>query len=204
MIVDKRKDKNDAKDRVRRRINSDFDRSKYKYIPEEKPIDFYDNEIEQRVGIYVRVSTDDIRQTTSFELQRKYYEDFVQKHPHWKLVKIYADEGISGTSTKKRDAFNQMVRIINIASWVLSMSRTVKLPTFSMSKIQRHISKPTCCQRKVRPMMASLWSNPLCLLGNGSVQFRKPGQTLSARNFIYMRNHLQSSKSRARRIGCFV
>ena len=94
MIVDKRKDKNDAKDRVRRRINSDFDRSKYKYIPEEKPIDFYDNEIEQRVGIYVRVSTDDIRQTTSFELQRKYYEDFVQKHPHWKLVKIYADEAV--------------------------------------------------------------------------------------------------------------
>ena len=107
MIVDKRKDKSAAKDRVRRRINSDFDRSKYKYIPEEKPVDFYDNEIEQRVGIYVRVSTDDIRQTTSFELQRKYYEDFVQKHPHWKLVKIYADEGISGTSTKKRDALNE-------------------------------------------------------------------------------------------------
>lgn len=109
MIKDKKKDRSAAKDRVRRRINSDFDRSKYKYIPEEKPVDFYDNDVEQRVGIYVRVSTDDIRQTTSFELQRKYYEDFVDKHPHWKLVKIYADEGISGTSTKKRDAFNQMV-----------------------------------------------------------------------------------------------
>ena len=109
MITDKKKEKTAAKDRVRRRINSDFDRSKYKYIPEEKPVDFYDNDVEQRVGIYVRVSTEDIRQTTSFELQRKYYEDFVNKHPNWSLVKIYADEGISGTSTKKRDAFNQMV-----------------------------------------------------------------------------------------------
>lgn len=109
MITDKKKEKTAEKDRVRRRINSDFDRSKYKYIPEEKPVDFYDNDVEQRVGIYVRVSTEDIRQTTSFELQRKYYEDFVNKHPNWSLVKIYADEGISGTSTKKRDAFNQMV-----------------------------------------------------------------------------------------------
>lgn len=85
MITNRKKDKAEAKDRVRRRINSDFDRSKYRYIPEEKPIDFYDNDVEQRVGIYVRVSTDDIRQTTSYELQKKYYEDFVQKHPHWKL-----------------------------------------------------------------------------------------------------------------------
>ena len=109
MIKDRRKDKAAAKERVRRRINADFDRSKYKYIPEEKPIDYYDNDVAQKVGIYVRVSTDDVRQTTSYELQKKYYEDFVQKHPNWTLYKIYADEGISGTSTLKRDAFNQMI-----------------------------------------------------------------------------------------------
>lgn len=109
MIKDKRKDKADQKERVRRRIKADFDRSKYQYIPEEKPADYYDDDISRRVGIYVRVSTDDIRQTTSYELQKKYYEDFVLKHPNWELVKIYADEGISGTSTKKRDAFNQMI-----------------------------------------------------------------------------------------------
>ena len=100
MIKDKRKDKADQKERVRRRIKADFDRSKYQYIPEEKPADYYDDDISRRVGIYVRVSTDDIRQTTSYELQKKYYEDFVLKHPNWELVKIYADEGISGTSTK--------------------------------------------------------------------------------------------------------
>lgn len=109
MINNKRSERAAEKERVRKRIKADFDRTKYKYIPEEKPIDYYDDDISQRVGIYVRVSTDDIRQTTSYELQKKYYEDFVLKHPNWTLVHIYADEGISGTSTKKRDAFNQMI-----------------------------------------------------------------------------------------------
>lgn len=109
MIIDKRKEKAEAKERVRRRINADFDRSKYRYIPEKKPVDYYDDDVPRKVGIYVRVSTDDIRQTTSYELQKKYYEDFVEKHANWTLIKIYADEGISGTSTKKREAFNQMI-----------------------------------------------------------------------------------------------
>lgn len=109
MITDKKKEKAAAKDRVRRRINADFDRTKYKYIPEEKPVDYYDDDSPRKVGIYVRVSTDDIRQTTSYELQKKYYEDFVEKHPNWTLIKIYADEGITGTSTKKREAFKQMI-----------------------------------------------------------------------------------------------
>ena len=125
MIKDKRRDKVAAKEKVRRRINADFDRSKYRYIPEEKPIDYYDNDIEQRVAIYVRVSTDDIRQTTSYELQKKYYEDFVQKHPHWTLYKIYADEGISGTSTKKRDAFNQMISDAKANKFDLIITKSV-------------------------------------------------------------------------------
>ena len=65
--------------------------------------------VKQYVGIYARVSTDDVRQTTSYELQKKYYEDFVVQHPNWELVEIYADEGISGTSLAKRDAFNKMI-----------------------------------------------------------------------------------------------
>ena len=86
-----------------------MDPENYEFIPEKKRADYYDNDSEQLVGIYVRVSTDDVRQTTSFELQKKYYEDFVVKHPKWKLVKIYADEGISGTSLKHRDAFLSMI-----------------------------------------------------------------------------------------------
>ena len=66
----------------------------YDYIPEAKQTSYYDNDVPQRVAIYVRVSTDDVRQTTSFELQKRYYEDFVVKHPHWTLVNIYADEAV--------------------------------------------------------------------------------------------------------------
>ena len=106
---DKRVSKEQQKDRVRRRMQARVDPEKYKYIPAKKQIDYYNDEVHQRVAIYVRVSTDDVRQTTSYELQRKYYEDFITQHPNWTLVKIYADEGISGTSLKHRDAFNEMI-----------------------------------------------------------------------------------------------
>lgn len=76
---------------------------------QKKQADYYDNDVNQRVAIYVRVSTDDVRQTTSYELQKKYYEEFVTRHPNWTLVNIYADEGISGTSLKHRGEFNRMI-----------------------------------------------------------------------------------------------
>ena len=104
-----KQDRLNRKEQVRRRMRVEIDPDKYIYIPAKKPIDYYDNDIPQRVAIYVRVSTDDIRQTTSYELQKIYYEDFVRSHPNWTLVKIYADEGISGTSLKHRDAFNAMI-----------------------------------------------------------------------------------------------
>lgn len=77
--------------------------------PAKKQVDFYDADIHQRVAVYVRVSTDNLGQETSYELQKNYYEEFVLKHPNWKLVKIYADKGISGTSTKHRVELNQML-----------------------------------------------------------------------------------------------
>ena len=82
----KRQEKNQEKEKVRRRIRVEIDPENYEYIPAKKPIDYYDNEVPQRVAIYVRVSTDDVRQTTSYELQKKYYEDFVRRHPNWSLV----------------------------------------------------------------------------------------------------------------------
>lgn len=97
------------KEKVKQRYNVTVDPKNYRYIPAKKQTDYYDNDVHQRVAIYVRVSTDDVRQTTSYELQKKYYEEFVTHHPNWELVKIYADEGISGTSLKHRDEFNRMI-----------------------------------------------------------------------------------------------
>ena len=106
---ERRAKKREDKERTRKRMRVEVDPDNYEFIPAKKQIDYYDDEVQQRVAIYVRVSTDDVRQTTSFELQKKYYEDFVSKHPNWTLVEIYADEGISGTSLAHRDAFNRMI-----------------------------------------------------------------------------------------------
>lgn len=64
----------------------------------------------KKVVAYCRVSTDHEDQKNSLENQRLYFEEFVGQHKDWKLVEIYADEGISGTSLKKRNAFNRMYR----------------------------------------------------------------------------------------------
>ena len=107
--IERRRQKSEEKAKTRARMHVDIDPDNYEYIPAEKEIDYYDNDINQIVAIYVRVSTDDVRQTTSFELQKLYYEDFVKKHPNWTLYKIYADEGISGTTTDGRKEFNAMI-----------------------------------------------------------------------------------------------
>ena len=104
-----RKRRERQKEQIKQRYNVVIDPENYEYIPAKKQVDYYDNEVNQRVAIYVRVSTDDVRQTTSYELQKKYYEEFVTRHPNWTLVNIYADEGISGTSLKHRDEFNRMI-----------------------------------------------------------------------------------------------
>ena len=63
----------------------------------------------RRVAGYARVSTDSEEQQTSYEAQVDYYTRYIQSKPEWEFVKVYTDEGISATNTKKRDGFNQMV-----------------------------------------------------------------------------------------------
>ena len=95
---------------VRQRISqASIDPDKYEYIPAKEQNDHVKADQYQRVAIYARVSTDNPMQTTSFELQQKYYEELVAQHPQWVLVKIYADEGKSGTTMQHRDSFNEML-----------------------------------------------------------------------------------------------
>jgi len=63
-----------------------------------------------RVAAYCRVSTKQEEQLNSYEVQRNYYTNKINAEPKWTLVDIYADRGITGTSTKKRDEFNRMIR----------------------------------------------------------------------------------------------
>ena len=62
-----------------------------------------------RVAVYCRVSTDKEDQVHSFESQQRYFQDYIARQDGWRLHRIYADEGITGTSTKKRKAFQAMM-----------------------------------------------------------------------------------------------
>jgi DNA invertase Pin-like site-specific DNA recombinase len=61
------------------------------------------------VAGYARVSTDSDEQFTSYEAQIDYYTQYIKKRDDWEFVKVYTDEGISGTNTKRREGFNEMV-----------------------------------------------------------------------------------------------
>jgi len=62
-----------------------------------------------KVAAYCRVSTDSEEQATSYEVQVEHYTTYIQNNPEWELAGIYADDGISGTNTKKREQFNKMI-----------------------------------------------------------------------------------------------
>ena len=62
-----------------------------------------------RVTFYARVSTDKDEQLNSLENQIQYYTDLIQSKVSWTYIPGYIDEGIIGTSTKKRDSFLQMI-----------------------------------------------------------------------------------------------
>lgn len=63
-----------------------------------------------RVAAYCRVSTDDEEQLTSYEAQKNYYTDKIMTNKEWNMAGIFADEGITGTSARKRPEFLRMIR----------------------------------------------------------------------------------------------
>lgn len=96
------------KEKIRQRYKG-IDSDELDIIPAIPEKNIFSNDTEVRVAVYVRVSTDDLSQTSSFELQKNHYEDMIKRHDGWKFIKIYADEGISGTSLNHRQAFMDMI-----------------------------------------------------------------------------------------------
>lgn len=62
-----------------------------------------------RVAGYYRVSTETEEQNSSYEIQVAHYTDFIKKNTEWEFAGIFADDGISGTNTKKREEFNRLI-----------------------------------------------------------------------------------------------
>ncbi|MGP1505524.1 MAG: recombinase family protein [Eggerthia catenaformis] len=68
-----------------------------------------ENKPKLRVAAYCKVSTDSDEQATSYEAQVEHYTNYIQANPEWEFASIFADDGISGTNTKYRDGFNNMI-----------------------------------------------------------------------------------------------
>lgn len=78
-----------------------------------------------KVSGYCRVSTDKEDQANSFAAQQRYFRDYIRNHPDWQLYEIYADEGITGTSTKKRIQFNRMIQDAYRGKFTLIITKEV-------------------------------------------------------------------------------
>lgn len=62
-----------------------------------------------KVAAYCRVSTNMEDQLNSLSAQIKYFTEYISQHEEWELIEVYYDEGITGTSVKKREGFNRMI-----------------------------------------------------------------------------------------------
>ena len=95
-----------------------------------------------RVAAYCRVSTAQEEQQNSYQVQIAYYTDLINRKKEWTLAGIFADEGISGTQTKKRTEFNRMIR----------MCRNKKIDLVITKSISRFARNTVDCLEYVRQL----------------------------------------------------
>ena len=87
------------------------DKSVHLIPPSAKSVNEANNHSEKRkVAAYARVSTEHEEQHSSYEAQIDYYSNLIKNNPNWEFAGVYSDEGITATSTSKRDGFNKMVQ----------------------------------------------------------------------------------------------
>lgn len=126
-------------------FNADTD---VEIIPSSKDIHGENEEKEEYVGAYCRVSTMSEQQVESYELQKAYYEELVTKRPNWTLVDVYPDEGISATSMKNRKSFNRMIEDCKAGKVSLIITKSVSrfarnvVDAISMIRMLRNLNPP--------------------------------------------------------------
>lgn len=98
-----------------------------------------------RVASYCRVSTNKDDQANSFESQKVYFKEYIQRNRDWELYDIYADEGITGTSTKKRSEFNRMINDAYEGKFQMIVTKEV-------SRFSRNILDTISYTRELRAM----------------------------------------------------
>ena len=97
------------------------------------------------VASYCRVSTDKDDQANSFAAQQRFFKEYIDRQPDWELYEIYADEGITGTSTKKRTNFNRMIHDAHMGKFKLIITKEV-------SRFSRNILDTISFTRELRSL----------------------------------------------------
>ena len=111
--------------------------------------DFRKQKQKLRVAAYCRVSTEEEEQQNSFEVQVSYYTDKITLHDNWQLDGIFADDGISGVSTRKREQFNEM----------MELCRKKKIDLILTKSISRFARNTLDCIKYVRILKS--WGIPV-------------------------------------------
>lgn len=102
-----------------------------------------------QVASYCRVSTDKEDQANSFAAQQRYFSQYICRHPQWELYRIYADEGITGTSTKKRAQFQRMIRDAQAGKFHIILTKEV-------SRFSRNLLDTIAYTRQLKAMGVSV------------------------------------------------
>lgn len=95
------------------------------FFPAKAKANIYAKDHIYRTCAYCRVSTDSDEQLSSYDLQVEHYQNLADEHPNWDLQKVYADKGISGTSLKNREEFNEMLRACMAGKYNLIVTKSV-------------------------------------------------------------------------------
>lgn len=116
---------NESRDQIRQAYKISADDAPTRTIPAQRKIDIHEDNRAMRVCAYCRVSTGNDEQLSSFVLQQEHYSHLAGAHKNWDLKHVYADEGISGTSLKHRDNFNEMIAACRRGEYDLIITKSV-------------------------------------------------------------------------------
>ena len=103
-----------------------------------------------RFAAYCRVSSKSADQLHSFAAQIRYYKDYERKNPQYKLVDVYADEGLSGTDMKKRDEQNRLIRDCKLG-------KIDRIITKSVSRFARNTQELLVALRTLKELGVSIY-----------------------------------------------
>ena len=146
------------KAKIRERYK-DVDPDKTENITTLEKAEFYHDDAEKRVAVYIRMHTDDTNLTSSYELQKNYYTACIDKHPNWHLVDIYVDEGM----LKNRDQFNRMIEDCKAGKIDLIITKSISrfsrniVECVSLAKMLRELDCPVGVYFEKEDYTHSIW-----------------------------------------------